>query len=198
LAAVLVLLLLALAAVAIADRMGVRGVSLSQVPGPVSAPVGTTLSLGAMTPLDEARAQVGFNVLVPDVLGPPDTVYVGSFPAGGQVSLVYRPRTDLPTSAVRNVGALLTQFRGDISDGVFAKGLPPNVNVEEVLVNGGRGYWIEGDPHLFFFMDRNRRMQREDVRLAGNVLLWEQGDLTLRLELASGKDAALRIAMSLR
>jgi hypothetical protein len=39
-------------------------------------------------------------------------------------------------------------------------------------------------------------MQSEQVRLAGNVLLWERGTRTLRLEADISKEEALRIAES--
>ena len=35
-------------------------------------------------------------------------------------------------------------------------------------------------------------------RLAGNTLLWVRGDTTYRLETALGRDAALRLARSVR
>jgi hypothetical protein len=193
----LMLLALALAALAVADRIGLRGVDIREVPS-VAAPVGGQLSLGTPTTLDAVRRQVGFEVRVPQALGSPDEVYLRDFPSGGQVALVYRPRPDLPASAQTRVGALLTAFRGDVSGSVFAKGLPPGTRVEEVQVNGGRGYWIEGDAHLFFYIDAAGAMQTESQRLAGNVLLWEQGPLTYRLELPGAQDAAMRIATSLR
>ena len=68
----------------------------------------------------------------------------------------------------------------------------------EVAVGDGRGraLWIEGEPHLFFYRDRDGQVRDESVRLAGNVLLWERGELTLRLEGAIARDEAIRIAAS--
>ena len=67
-----------------------------------------------------------------------------------------------------------------------------------ISVNGGPGYWIEGEPHLFFYRDRSGNVRDETIRLAGNVLLWEQGELTLRLEGDLRLPQALRIAKSFR
>ena len=65
-------------------------------------------------------------------------------------------------------------------------------------VNGEPGFWIAGDFHEVLYLDANGESIADSVRLAGNVLLWEQGDLTLRLESALTKSEALRIARSIR
>jgi hypothetical protein len=38
----------------------------------------------------------------------------------------------------------------------------------------------------------------ETIRLAGNVLLWERGELTLRIESGLTKEGAVRVAASVR
>jgi len=191
---------------AVADRIGLRGVTIHQLPGssPPMAPavpaaaLAERFGLGEPTSLDLVRRRVQFHVLVPDALGAPDQVFVRDFPPAGQVGFIYQARPDLP-AAGDNVGLLLTQFRGDIlTTNIFAKGLGPDTLLEEVTVNGGRGFWIEGEVHLFFYVDAEGRTQTETFRLARNVLLWEQGDLTLRLEFGGSRDEALRIAASMR
>ena len=66
-----------------------------------------------------------------------------------------------------------------------------------VSVNGGQGYWLEGEPHEFLYTD-GRSVSVERLRLAGNVLLWEVGGITYRIEGPRTLDEALRIAYSLR
>ena len=218
---------------AVADRLGLRGVQIGQVPalpasatptvgtppGAASAVVpavssattplptasppppspGVRLGLGQRLTLEQARGRVAFLVLVPNALGAPDETYLLSTPAGGQVALVYYPRPDLPEASTTGVGLLLTEFQADIHTvGPIGKGLPPGTRLEEVQVNGGRGYWIDGDPHVFFFRDTRGQQLSESTRLASNVLLWEQGPLTLRLESSLPKDAALGIAASVQ
>jgi hypothetical protein len=80
--------------------------------------------------------------------------------------------------------------------GIFGKGIPPGTRIDEVKVNGGPGYWIEGDPHTIFYLDSRGQGRTETTRLASNVLLWEQNQLTLRIESALPKDQVLRIADS--
>ena len=65
-------------------------------------------------------------------------------------------------------------------------------------MNGGRGVWLEGAPHLLVVPDARGQFRQDRVRLAGNVLLWEQNGLLLRLEGAFSRDEALAIAASVR
>jgi hypothetical protein len=181
---------------AIADRLGLRGVQIQQVTA-IPTPLGSRLNLGQPMTLDQARTRAAFAVQVPAVLGAPDEVYLLSVPASGQVALVYHARPTLPQANGTGVGLLLTEFQGSLhSTGVVGKGLPPGTRLEELQVGGGRGYWIDGDPHTFFYLDGGGQVQMETTRLAGGVLLWEQADMTLRLESALPKEAALQIAAS--
>jgi hypothetical protein len=92
----------------------------------------------------------------------------------------------------------LTEFRGSTSRVYFNKVLGPDTKLEAVNVNGGRGYWIEGAPHVFLYEDVDRNIREEKIRLAANTLIWEQGELTFRLEGELSKEEALRIAESVR
>jgi hypothetical protein len=183
---------------AVAERLGLRGVQINQVPS-VTAPRATQLNLGESVTLERARARLAYTVELPGALGQPDEVYLAGAPVGGQVALVYYPRPDLPQANTTGVGVLLTEFRGNVrSTGALGKGVPPGSHLEEVQVNGGRGFWIDGDPHTFFYMDARGQIQAETTRLAANVLLWEHGELTLRLESALPRDTALNIAASVQ
>jgi hypothetical protein len=183
LAALLVLAASPDARTAVADALGLRGILISQLP---SAPTVTPapLQLGERLDLAAAQARVPFRLLQPSALGAPTEVYVDPAVGGGQVAFVYRGRL------------LLTQFQAGLEPGFFAKGLGPDTRLEQLTVNGGRAFWIEGRPHLFYYRDRSGEIRDESVRLAGNVLLWEQGGLTLRLEGNVSKDEAVRIASS--
>jgi hypothetical protein len=161
---------------------------------PTSTAVGAALGLGDLVSLAEAQRRVDFPISTPTALGRPDELYVASPPAGGEVALVYHPRPGLPPSTDTGVGLLLTEFRASIAADFFGKGLGPGTRLEEVTIGGERGYWIEGQPHLFFYFDASGSIHDEPLRLAGNTLLWERNGITLRLEAALAKDEALRIA----
>jgi RNA polymerase sigma factor (sigma-70 family) len=183
---------------AIAERLGLRGVSithLDDVPASTTAPTQLTLGLGPPVSIARAREQLGAPLLIPDRLGQPDEIYAGS----GQAWLVYAPRQTLPSvPQASGVGLLLTEFRASFDPAlVLGKGVPSGTRIEEVRVNGDRALWIEGAPHLFF-RESNGNVRDVPARLAANTLLWEENGLTLRIEAALPRDAALAIATTMR
>lgn len=187
---------------AVADFLGLRGVEIELDGGTTSPPPppGDSLQLGRSVILAEARRQAGFPLLVPataGALGRPDDVYLDESVAGGAVSLVYRSRPGLPSAGASGVGLLVTQFRASVEEAALRKVVPTGSQVEEVRVSGRRGYWFEGSPHLLFFTDARGRFVEDRSRLAGNTLVWEQGDLTVRLESALSRDEAVRLAEEL-
>src|SRR5512133_2110014 len=100
---------------AIADRLGLRGVTITQgqTPAPSPAPAGIALQLGEQVTLSEARTRVQYAILIPSLpdIGLPDEVYLSPDTPGGKVALVYRPRQGLPQAAETGVALLLTEFR---------------------------------------------------------------------------------------
>jgi hypothetical protein len=93
---------------------------------------------------------------------------------------------------------LLTQFRADLDTRFIEKTLGPDTRLEQVSVNGGLGFWLDGPAHEFLFRDERGEIRNESIRLADHTLIWEQGELTLRIEGAMSKAEALRIAASVR
>src|SRR2546423_1627745 len=65
-------------------------------------------------------------------------------------------------------------------------------------VNGADGLWIHGADHVIFYFDSLAIGRSRVVRLAGDVLVWAHGSVTLRLEGPLSKAEALRIARSVR
>jgi hypothetical protein len=165
-----------------------RGVTIERVQQlpTVSVQPGLGTFLGERVSMDEARERAGFDVVVPRALGEPDGVYIQKSPPGGMVSFIYGTRDD--------PRALFTQFVASVDEAIFKK-VAPDTKIERVTIDGQPGFWIEG-AHYFTYFDRHGVMQTEQVRLAGNVLLWERGTRTLRLEADVSKAEALRIAAS--
>jgi hypothetical protein len=189
---------------AVARRLGLRGVDI-RIGGPPPSTATTRpadrleLGLGERVSLEEARRRVGFPVLTPAAagLGPPDAVFVSrDVPAGGRVDLVYRARPGLPASPFTDVGLLVTQFRGQPTP-EFLKKVTRMGLVESVEVTGGPGYWFSGEPHFFTYQDADGTLREEQTRLAGNTLVWQRGELTLRIEGEISRAEALRIAESM-
>jgi hypothetical protein len=192
---------------AVADLLGLRGVSIVSMPDsptstviPSGSPAADALLLdGRDVSLAEARGLVSFPVLLPSMslVGQPDAVYVAGEPSGGRVTLVYAPRPGIPETRETGVGLLITQFRGE-SIPFIQKGLPRGATVTPTNVNGVRAFWIEGVPHLLIIRDSAGAMHEQPSRLAANTLLWERDGITYRIESSLDLDAALRIAESMR
>lgn len=200
-----ILLSLVIAAVpptrsAVADWLGIRGVVIVEQTATPSAPLATGLNLGAPVTLADARDRADYRVRMPDLprYADPDEVYVSAYPEGGQVAMVYRAGDSLPRAAETGVGLLFTQFRGDLNPNAFGKGVGPDTTIERVTVGDSEGLWISGEAHVFYYTDDTGASLSEHIRLAGNTLLWQSGDLTLRIESALTKDEAIRIAESVR
>ena len=186
---------------AVAGWLGLRGVRIVQTPAPPTPPptrtLGDGLDLGARTTLPAAEDHIGARILLPAALGPPDAVYVRDLSLTGvQVYLVYGARAGLPRTGATGVGLLLGEFTGDISTEGMTK-FTNGARLEFVRVGGARGYWIE-QGHVVGYVDSKGNVLGDTIRLAGNVLLWEHGKLTLRIESALSKAQAVALAGTIR
>ena len=199
-------LLVLLAGAAVAGRLGVPGLRIIFKPGPApsASPVtprgdlGDRLFLGTKTTLSRARTQVSFPVLLPRLAGQPaPEVYTSVAPEGGEVALAYRAGPGLPAAPQTGVGLLLIEFHGSIDDEYIQKVVFEGGTVENVTVNGEPGYWIGGDAHQIVFVNRDGDPFQETRRLAGHSLVWQHGDVTLRIEGGFDRARALEIARSI-
>jgi hypothetical protein len=190
---------------AAAELLGLRGVHISTGPPPpiptTVAPVtpGSPIDLGRPVSVAEAERSIGFAVRVPTLAGfdRPDGVFVSTPPPGGEVTLMYRPRADLPASAQTGVGLLLTEFQGTMEAGFFAKVAEPGTTIEALAVHRQPAYWLAGAPHAFFYRSAQGDIYPDALRLATNTLVWQAGPVTLRVEGDITKARALAIADSL-
>jgi hypothetical protein len=185
---------------AVAGWLGLRGVEIEVVQSPPSTvpPSGPqVLDLGPRVTLAQAGREVGFEVLLPTVpeLGQPDEVHVQPLYISEQVFLVYRARPGLPAAPETGVALLISEFRAMPDEGFYKKSSVGVGNVEFVRVNGQPGYWIAGG-HQVSYVDENGIPIQDTTRLAGNVLVWQHGELTLRIESTLDLPDVLRIARS--
>jgi hypothetical protein len=190
-------LLVLVSGIAVASYFGVRGVRIRVGETPTASPsAGATLDLGNGVSLGFARSRVPFPVRIPAALGSPNEVYLNYRIAGGQVTLVYRPRPGLPETSVADVGLLLSEFQGSFSRASMEKFVRED-QIRTVTVGDSPGFWIEG-AHTVGYVDGLGNLTRDDVRLSGSVLLWQIGPVTLRLESALSMTEAIRVAESVR
>jgi hypothetical protein len=194
---------------AVAGWLGLRGVQIRLVPSPPSAtfpvpptqgPLGSDLGLGLPVTIGRARTLAAYRVLAPTdpVLGSPDGVYESPTLPGGLVSFVYGPRPGFPAHP-DGVGLLFMEFRAKLERKILLfKNVGPGTQVRAVRVGGDPGFWLAGAPHELVFVGPNGEPFPESVRLSANVLIWQHGDLVLRIEGAGTLSAARRIAASIR
>jgi len=190
---------------AIADwvnlHTNLRHTTALPTPSPLpSGTLGSNLGLGKQTTLEAAQSAVGWQVLVPAQLGPPDAVYLLMPPGGpsqGEVTLVYGPRPGIATANETGVGVLVTEARGSVNEQFFEKTAGPDTTVETVSVDGHDGWWISGKPHMFVFVDSNNDPRFETLRLATNTLVIDDAGTIVRIEGHMTREQALQIAGTL-
>ena len=209
-----VILLLVIAAIATAIGLGLPGIRIVFGPGPSSTPMppasaelspapvsatpgplGSDLGLGALAvPFDEIETLTGFAPRLPAGLGPPAASYVRD----RRLTMVWSPSPSNPEIERTGVGLLVTEFQGQVDSGYYEKTLGSGSTLESVTVDGNRGYWISGEPHALFYVDKNGTFVDEARRIVGRVLIWADGDLTYRLETSLSRDEAIALAKSIR
>ena len=205
--------LLAIAVAAAAIGIGVPGIRIQLGPNPTQSPAASasapgpssSTSLTSPTPttqatppgpeigpvvsLDQARADAGFGVLVPGATGytEPAEVHMTGVRPFTKVTLWYPD------------GTTLTEFLGEIQPDAFQKIVGGGTTVEPVRIGSVGGWWITGAPHklAFMFRDPDGQVRWQEVTVTGNVLVWQAGAVTLRLETPLGKDAAIALGASL-
>jgi hypothetical protein len=165
---------------AILRAFHLRGVRIEYVDRLPSVPT-APLDLGVPVPRGDAESTAGFRPLTSDLLGRPDQVTWD----GGLLWYRYG-RTRL----------LVSQFRGAERPDLLKKVAQPQTTITPIYVNGERGYFIRGVHVLYLATGGTIRAER--IRLGRQVLLWQHGPLTVRLEGDLTLAQALRIARSLR
>jgi hypothetical protein len=199
---------------AVAGWLGLRGVKIQGAPSGTPTPTATSrvspgpslalgagLDLGTRVTLADAQAAVPFTILVPSdpLLGQPDEVYLRQGIIANQVTLLYRARPGLPAAAFTGAGLLLTEFQARVDEEfLLTKTVYLGSTVERVLVGADRGFWVSGQPHEVAYVDPDGQQEFDRARLAGNVLLWQHGDVTLRIEADIEEGQAIAFASSTR
>lgn len=185
----------------VADRLGLDGIRIEFVddePAPATDPVGATLLLGEATTLAGAQASVPYVIQLPAALGAPDEVYLRQLSAGPMVSLLYRPRPDLPEAAETGVGAILMQFPASSHPADLSKRITAGMGtVVEIEFSDGTGYWVTGKSEFMIPNDPSQDFDDLIGRPSANVLLWESDGLTFRLETDLTQSDAVAIAESI-
>jgi hypothetical protein len=166
---------------AILQILGLRGVRIERVPRLPPVTGATGLGLGQRIPVAGARHAASFTALLPS--GSP-AAYLGHDVPGGRISLL--------------IGrVLIIEFRGTATP-FIVKIIGPGTAVKRVRINGHPGVYLSGALHEVLFQTQTGQIQSDRVRLAGNVLIWQQGPVTIRIEGTRTLRQASALARSLR
>ena len=149
--------------------------------------------------LEAVRAKVGFHVSIPSFpgLGSP-AVYLSHAVPGGAVTLVYPPGPGVPAEGSSDVGISITEFVGSVDTPFIDKYVRAGTTVRHVDVGGVPGLWVAGAPHQIAYVGADGSFLEGSFRYSGPALLWQVGDVTLRLESLLGERRAAQIASSMR
>ena len=161
---------------AILDFFRIGGVEVQRIETQPRAPV-RAAALGREVPFEVAQRAVDFPLLAPSS----SIAYVD----GRMVNLRWKRY-------------VLSQWRGEQL--AFAqKQVGPGSQTVGVDVRGATGLWITGARHEIIYRDpRTGQIVAKSRRLAGNVLIWEAGGVTYRLEGARTVADARAVARNLR
>lgn len=194
LAAALVLLL---AGTALAARLVIGAVEIRVVPTPATprpTDVATGPALGERVTLAEAQRAVSFPVRLPPALGPPTEVHLAEVPFGAPVVvLTWEPDAAHPRIEGTPWGTMLMELPAE-EEPVAFKELLGSTLFRTVRVSAHDGFWISGPHDLVLRTPQGERR----FLVQGNVLLWEDGDTTFRLETALAEADAIALAETVR
>jgi len=189
LAAVLAVLAVPPARTAIFDWLGIGGariIEVDELPSVRETP-GIEF-LGDRVSLEQARARAGFPFAdPPGDLDPPAEIRVAP---GIRVTYVWRE-----DGAAR---LLVTQFPGSAADpGLVKKLVGGGTSIEQFEVDGDPAVWLQGGPHVVYFLAPEGDV-REDVGwLAGNTLLIDRSGVTVRIEGPLDRRDAVELARAM-
>jgi hypothetical protein len=127
--------------------------------------------------VEDASDRAGFNLILPPKHG-------GIYADDGVIATYIAPHV------------VLTEARSDL--GMSKKVASQATRIEPLLVNDHSGMWITGAPHVFMYFDSQGRDREKHVRIAGNVLVWAYGSVTLRIEGPITRARALALAATVR
>jgi hypothetical protein len=151
----------------------------------VESDPGLPYRLGRNVSLAVARRHAGFPLRELDEH--PDRVYLGAY---GTVWFLY--------GTPQHVRLLVAETAELGVDSRFMfKQVSPDTRVSEVSVDGARGFFLSGAPHVVLLVDRKGNVVDESARLAKDVLIWSRDGITYRLEGDFDEHEAVHLAKSL-
>ncbi len=161
-------------------------------PSGLPSAVASGPALGHPATLADAEREAGFQAKIPVQLGSPDGVWVDRTADGARIVLAWRATDAMPPIGDLPWGAVIYEFRGDsvqVAKTLFSEGN----TFENAKVDGNQAFWITGE-HEIDLITGDGTYAR--YRVAGNILVWEEGGTVMRMETELPKADAVRLASS--
>jgi hypothetical protein len=179
------------------DTFGLRSVRIERVAQlPSVAADARRLELGTRVSLQRAQAALGARVRPPGALGAPDAIFEDRLQRGVDVTFLYEPRTVAERLGPRE-RVLVSTVRGTLDKQVLGKTLAQATRVKRLRIDGGPALLVTGAPHIVVLFRRGNALDATSTRLAGTTLLWQKGDLLVRVEGDLPESRLVAIARSL-
>jgi hypothetical protein len=163
----------------------------TRTPRPSPTPTFSVLNLAGETTLAEAERETGWAIGLPAYpvdLGAPDRVFLQEM--GGPIVIVVWLQADSEHEA------RLTLYAIDLEEGAFG-GKFDWESSRPATVHGETAYWVTGEHWLIFYDSTGREQVGSSRFVGGNVLIWQRGGVTYRLETDLLLEEAIRIAESI-
>jgi hypothetical protein len=163
------------------ERQSEAGAPAAGVSKSATTPAQAPQFSGERISVREAQARMDGTLILPRTpeLGKPEEIYAVGTASKEGVMLVYK--YGLPPLGDTGIHLVLTEVPGDLEPAYLTGRTTAGSKFDRVSVDGNPGYW-----------------RSAGNRLPGQTLLWEQGDVALRLEANVKKEQAIRIAESAR
>ena len=163
------------------ERQSEAGAPAAGVSKSATTPAQAPQFSGERISVREAQARMDGTLILPRTpeLGKPEEIYTVGTAGKEGVMLVYKH--GLPPLGDTGIHLVLTEVPGDLEPAYLTGRTNAGSKFDRVTVDGSPGYW-----------------RSAGNRLPGQILLWKQGGVALRLEADVKKEQAIPIAESVR
>jgi hypothetical protein len=186
--------LLALLAIAGATRLAIGAFEVRVQPKATpsaSLPPVEPSALGDPVSQHVAAARAGFEPALPPGPRPEEVYLIESDFGDAGILYAWRPSAAYPRIEGTEWGLMLIVVQGD--DEFVTKTVDRFDALVDVKVNGDRAFWIPAPHEVSIRTDHGS----ETFSVTGNVLIWQVGDLSYRLETSLGRADAIALAESM-
>jgi hypothetical protein len=180
------------------DSFGLRDVKITTVTRlPELGPDARRLQLGSRVSLARARSDLKTAVGPPGDLGRPDGIFEDHLQSGVDVTFLYEPGTVEKRYGVRH-RVIVSVLRGTIDKTILGKTVAMATKAIPLNIDGDPAVILTGHPHLLvLFRAPGGGFDQTYTRLVGTTLVWQRGDLVVRVEGSLSRSQLVGIARSI-